>query len=235
MNRHDKLSERPRLIALSGGIGAGKSVVSRMLRAMGYEVYDCDLNARRIIDSDVAIIESIAREVCEEAVIEGRIDRRRLAECVFADAEALARLNAITHRAVLDDISAWAESQAGKNWPMDDSSESRLPGVIFVETAILTESGLDSMVDQAWIVTAPEQVRIERVMKRNGMSRQEVEARIRNQSDRLPLGIPIHMIFNDGSESLIARINVLLSNYMDWMLPAGCEQERRIKKRRIKR
>lgn len=200
MNRHDKLSERPILIALSGGIGAGKSVVSRMLRAMGYEVYDCDLNARRIIDSDVAIIESIAREVCEEAVIEGRIDRRRLAECVFADADALARLNAITHRAVLDDISAWAESQAGK-------------GIVFVETAILTESGLDRMVDQAWVVTAPEEVRIERVMKRNGMSRGEVEARIRNQSDRLPKGILIHTIFNDGSESLIARINELLTSY----------------------
>ena len=200
MNRHDKLSERPILIALSGGIGAGKSVVSRMLRAMGYEVYDCDLNARRIIDSDVAIIESIAREVCEEAVIEGRIDRRRLAECVFADAEALARLNAITHRAVLDDISAWAESQAGK-------------GIVFVETAILTESGLDRMVDQAWVVTAPAEVRIERVMKRNGMSRGEVEARIRNQSDRLPKGILIHTIFNDGSESLIARINELLTSY----------------------
>ena len=200
MNRHDKLSERPILIALSGGIGAGKSVVSRMLRAMGYEVYDCDLNARRIIDSDVSIIESIAREECEEAVIEGRIDRRRLAECVFADADALARLNAITHRAVLDDISAWAESQAGK-------------GIVFVETAILTESGLDRMVDQAWVVTAPEEVRIERVMKRNGMSRGEVEARIRNQSDRLPKGILIHTIFNDGSESLIARINELLTSY----------------------
>lgn len=200
MNRHDKLSERPILIALSGGIGAGKSVVSRMLRAMGYEVYDCDLNARRIIDSDVAIIESIAREVCEEAVIEGRIDRRRLAECVFADAEALARLNAITHRAVLDDISAWAESQAGKE-------------IVFVETAILTESGLDRMVDQAWVVTAPAEVRIERVMKRNGMSRGEVEARIRNQSDRLPKEILIHIIFNDGSESLIARINELLTSY----------------------
>ena len=200
MNRHDKLSERPILIALSGGIGAGKSVVSRMLRAMGYEVYDCDLNARRIIDSDVAIIESIAREVCEESVIEGRIDRRRLAECVFADAEALARLNAITHRAVLDDISAWAESQAGKE-------------IVFVETAILTESGLDRMVDQAWVVTAPAEVRIERVMKRNGMSRGEVEARIRNQSDRLPKGILIHIIFNDGSESLIARINELLTSY----------------------
>ncbi|MBD5315598.1 MAG: dephospho-CoA kinase [Bacteroides sp.] len=200
MNRHDKLSERPILIALSGGIGAGKSVVSRMLRAMGYEVYDCDSNARRIMDCDLTIIERIAREVCEEAVIEGRIDRRRLAECVFGDSAALARLNAITHRAVLDDISAWAESQAGK-------------GIVFVETAILTESGLDRMVDQAWVVTAPEEVRIERVMKRNGMSRGEVEARIRNQSDRLPKEILIHIIFNDGSESLIARINELLTSY----------------------
>ncbi|MDE6249849.1 MAG: dephospho-CoA kinase, partial [Paramuribaculum sp.] len=59
MNRHDKLSERPILIALSGGIGAGKSVVSRILRTMGYEVYDCDSNARRIMDCDLTIIERI--------------------------------------------------------------------------------------------------------------------------------------------------------------------------------
>ncbi len=194
---------RPYLIALSGGIGAGKSVVSEMLRVLGYEVYDCDLNARRIIDTDLAIIERIAREVCEEAVCEGRINRKRLAECVFADAEALSRLNAITHRAVLDHLSEWAATR-----PVDKSHP-----VVFVETAILTESGLDKMVDEAWMVVAHEETRIERVMKRNGMTREEVKSRISSQSDGMPLGITTHIIKNDGSESLIARVNGLLATH----------------------
>lgn len=199
---------RPCLIAVSGGIGAGKSVVSEMLRVMGYYVYDCDLNARRIIDTDTAIVDRIAREVCVDAVNDGKIDRKRLAACVFADAEALSRLNAITHRAVLEDLSEWVESR-----PVDESRP-----VVFVETALLIESGLDRIVDQAWIVTASEQVRIDRVMRRNGLTRAEVESRIRSQSDCIPLGIPVHMVINDGSESLIARVNELLSTYMTYMI-----------------
>ena len=74
------------LIAITGGIGSGKSVVSEVLRLKGYKVLDSDIHARRIMDADAGIKARIAGEICCEAIVDGNIDRRRLAAAVFSDA-----------------------------------------------------------------------------------------------------------------------------------------------------
>ena len=117
------------LIAVTGGIGAGKSVVCRVLRAMGYPVFDCDSEAKALMDADCDIKRRIAIEIDESAVCGGSIDRRRLAEIVFADAEKLEILNSIVHGAVRQRIAEWAQTLAGR--------------LLFVETAILFQSGLN--------------------------------------------------------------------------------------------
>lgn len=188
-----------RLIAITGGIGSGKSVVSAILRVMGYYVYDCDSQAKRIMDTDRAIIGAIAAEISANAIRhDGSINRTALAHIVFNDADALARLNAIVHKAVRSHLSAW-HSQSG-------GSEIR-----FVETAILYQSGIDHMVDEVWDVTAPDELRISRVMQRNGLTRTEVESRIASQAytPEHP-HTNVHHITNGYDDAILPQIIELL-------------------------
>lgn len=187
-----------RLIAVAGGIGSGKSVVCGILRAMGYPVYDCDSRAKAIMDSDSTIKERIACEICAEAICpDGSIDRKRLAQIVFADPAKLSTLNSAVHSAVIIDMKVWAESQQSS--------------LAFVETAILYQSGIDRMVDAVWEVTAPESVRIERVMRRSGLSAEEAAARIEAQRFKPQNRHPKEYLIENGGEfSLLAQINALL-------------------------
>lgn len=157
-----------RLIAVTGGIGSGKSVVSTILRALGYDVYDCDSRAKSIVDRDPEIKTRIRSEISADCVdAEGNVRRDRLAEIVFADSSALSRLNSIVHSAVRSDLRRRAA---------ESDSE-----VLFVETAILYQSDIDLMVDEVWGVVAPEELRVARVISRNGLSRAQVKARIEAQ------------------------------------------------------
>ena len=187
------------LTAISGGIGCGKTIVSRMVEAMGFPVYDCDSQAARIMDEDEEIKRAIAERIHPEALRpDGSIDRRRLSEIVFADYEALQRLNEIVHAAVRNDVRRWSAQQTSP--------------VSFVETAILYQSGLDRMVDAVWEVDAPLDLRVERVMKRNGIGRSEVLARIASQ-DRFVAEerhACVAIIVNDGFEPLLPQIERLL-------------------------
>ena len=186
------------LTAISGGIGSGKSVVARVLRAMGYDVYDCDVRAREIMDNDDRLRQRIACKVCSDAVECGRINRRRLAEKVFADEAALEKLNRIVHGAVRDDISRWA--------PM------RRKPHAFIETAILYQSGIDRMVDDVWEVTAPPQLRLQRAVGR-GMDESDARSRMAAQAsyEAVSAHPDVKMIVNDGIEAVIPQILSLLS------------------------
>lgn len=187
------------LTAISGGIGSGKSVVARIVAAMGYEVYDCDLRARAIMES--AEIMSALLDEFGESIFDsdGRLLRPALAAIVFADSQRLSALNAITHRAVRDDLATWASG-------LYDRSR------IFVETAILYQSGIDSMVSQVWEVEAPRETRICRVAARNGMARADIEARICSQDSFIPSTLHPHtvIIINDGLMPLLPQVEKAL-------------------------
>ena len=188
------------LIAITGGIGAGKSVVSRMLMAMGYEVYDCDRRARQLIDNSREILGEISARISAEVVNdEWKLDRRALAAIVFADREKLNVLNGITHGAVREDVAAWSAARAGGGKP------------VFVETAILYESGLDGMVDRVWEVVAPTEVRAARAMMRDGADRESVERRIASQAREREGGHhDIRLIVNDGFMAVLPQVLELL-------------------------
>ena len=94
-------------IAICGGIGSGKSIVSRILTVLGFDVYDCDREAKRLMDADDAIKDAIAREIAGECIVDGTIDRPRLAGIVFSDSVKLEALNAIVHAAVRRHLAAW--------------------------------------------------------------------------------------------------------------------------------
>lgn len=189
------------LTAISGGIGSGKSIVARIVASMGYEVYDCDLRAREIMES--AEITSALIDEFGEGIFDcdGHLMRQTLAAIVFSDRERLAALNAITHHAVRSDLAAWSSARAGSR--------------TFVETAILYQSGIDRMVSQVWEVTAPRETRISRVAVRNGMMRSDIEARIDSQDSFIPSTLhplTVHII-NDGLTPLLPQVEkALLSN-----------------------
>ena len=187
-----------RLIAITGGIGSGKSVISDILRAMGHKVYDCDTRAKALMDTDESIKDDLINLISIDAVRSDRtIDRKLLSKIVFNDPDALSRLNSIVHKAVRADLRRWRDTSSDKT--------------VWVETAILYASRLDREVDEVWEVTAPTELRVQRVMKRNSMSREQVLARISSQSTTAAQLHPLtKTIVNDGVEPVLPQILSLL-------------------------
>ncbi|MCM1348863.1 MAG: dephospho-CoA kinase [Firmicutes bacterium] len=188
-----------RIIAITGGIGSGKSVVRKMVEAMGFPVYDCDSRARKLMESDIGMIGRIGAEVCAEAVIDNvTIDRCRLGNAVFGNPELLSRLNSIVHGAVKTDVQQWI---AGKN-------------VAFIETAILYTSGLNQLVNEVWEVIAPVELRVIRVANRNPqLSEADIRKRIDSQQSESNFNervAPTFEIVNDGFIPLLPQVESLI-------------------------
>ena len=183
------------VIGIGGGIGAGKSVVSRILRTWNYPVFDCDSEAKALMDNDGEIKRRLSEEISSEVVADGEIKRALLANIVFADSGKRAILNAIVHQAVRYRFAAWVEAQSSD--------------IVFVEAAILHTSGMIADVDEEWRVTAPEDVRISRVMTRNGVTASQVRERMAaQQADANPAvePVPVVKIINAGETPLLPQL-----------------------------
>lgn len=192
--------KRPVIIAVTGGIGSGKSVICKVLRAWGYDVFNCDYEAKMIMDSDGAIKRRLCDEIATEILIDDMIDRRRLAEIVFSDKEKLSILNGIVHQAVRDRFANWVSNH------MDHK-------IVFVETAILYSSGMNADIDYEWRVSAPEKVRIDRVIKRNGLSARQVKDRMASQLAEETVQ-PDLFIINDGHKAVSPQLLTALRHYL---------------------
>lgn len=184
-------------IGITGGIGSGKSVVSNLLRVMGYRVYDTDSEARRLMNTSPELKRQIAEAFGDDIYAGGSLNRPLLASRAFGHPDRVARLNAIVHPAVRIDFDRW--------------SHSRPDELCFVESAILYESHLDRLVDEVWLVIAPEALRIERVQQRSGLTVDEVRRRMASQMDEEERRRrATHILCNDGRQSLIAAVLSLL-------------------------
>lgn len=154
-------------VGITGGIGSGKSTVSRILEECGVAVYTSDDRAKELMSSSPELRAKIIEAFGAEAYDGDRLNRAYLAQRIFNDPTALATLNSIVHPAVMDDFDSWAEQQSGS--------------YVVLESAILFEANLDNRVDCVVSVLAPEELRIERAMQRDGASREDVVSRIANQ------------------------------------------------------
>lgn len=159
---------KPTIIGITGGIGGGKSMFSRFLMRRGELVYDTDMEARILQDSDESLQKRIKTEFGEDIYNASGLDRAKLANIVFADSSKLKLLNSIVHPAVVEDFKKWVEINSNRK-------------LLFMECAILFEGKLDNLVDKIIVVTAPQEVRIQRVMKRDCVNEENVLSRIRNQ------------------------------------------------------
>lgn len=181
-----------RIIGIAGGIGSGKSVLSRILRLKGYDVYDCDSRAKVLMSASEEIMHQL-RMWCGDCVIsdDGALCRAELARQIFSDQELRGKVNKLVHRCVLDDFKSWCSQ--------------RVYRLVFVESAVMVTSGLDRLCDRIFLVTAPEHVRVVRAMQRDGCSRQQALSRVEAQKneEQLLLQDPKTIaLANDGSALL---------------------------------
>lgn len=189
------------MTVLAGGIGSGKSVVARALRLQGFDVYDCDMEARRLMESDLELKEEIKRIAGPKTFSpDGRLDRKELAKILFSDAETRREVNRAVHSAVRNDIKRW---EAGKREPC------------FVETAIAAESGIAEMAREVWMVEASAETRLHRVKSRDGRTDNEIRsimlAQNREEEMLAAKGVAIRRIANNPGDSLMKQISDLIS------------------------
>ena len=158
-----------KVLLVTGGIGAGKSAVSRMLIERGVPVYFSDDMAKSLYDRDASLRDSLRRLFGERVFRDGDVDRRALAELIFADEEKRRALEALVHPAVFRDFEAW-------------KAERPDCALVAFESAILLDRGLpEGFADYVIYVDAPEELRLRRAMERDGSAAESVRRRMQSQ------------------------------------------------------
>lgn len=162
-----------KVLVVTGGIGAGKSYVCSLFVSMGIPVYDSDSRTKALYDTDRELLMMVAREAGADIVRDGVLDRGLLARRIFSDTSLLRRIEALVYPRVMDDFRVWKEGFPGET-----------PFVIMESAVFLMKPMLYPVADKVLYVDAPAGLRISRVMARDGVCREQVEARISNQEDR---------------------------------------------------
>ena len=198
-------------IGITGGIGSGKSIVSRLLGLMGIPVYISDTDTKRLMLSDGQIRDGLVALLGPSVYAGGGLNKPLLASYLFGDKEHAGRVNGIVHPRVRDDFRRWVQGHAA--CPL-----------VGIESAILLEAGFRTEVDCVVMVYAPREVRIRRSMERDASSREQVEQRVSNQmDDEEKRRQADFVILNDGETPLIPQVLKLivsLSENIPLPLPA---------------
>ena len=184
------------MIGLTGGIGSGKSTVAKLFAKLGIPIYNSDYRAREIMNSNPTLIGQIKALFGDDIYDDqGFVLRSKLAQIVFHNATKLQQLNALVHPAVKEDSKIWEQSH-------------KEAAYLVKESAILFETGIYKDMRKNILVVAPEELRIERVMQRDHVSREDVLARISKQmSDKEKISMTDFIIENDGIHSLQLQVD----------------------------
>jgi dephospho-CoA kinase len=183
-----------KVIGLTGGIGSGKSTVARVFETLGVPVFDADKEAKALYSTDKTLLSELVTIFGKEILDDnGELDKNALARIVFANESALQKVNALVHPRVANRFEQWKSKQNA--------------AFVVREAAILFESGSYQDCDAVIVVTAPEELRISRVMKRSGFSRDEVRNRMARQWPEEELVRRAdHQIINDTQTLLLPQI-----------------------------
>ena len=187
------------ILAVTGTIGSGKSVVARIMEIMGVPVYDCDSRAKSLMVDNAVVVKELKRMFGSECYdVDGSLNRKYLASRIFVDDANVKRVNALVHPVVKDDFTRWAYAQT-------------VP-VVAVETALLYESGMIDVVDKVLAVWTDKETAITRTMNRSGMSRSQVLSRMQKQmsADELLL-LSDFSIYNSGEKPVLPAVVSLLA------------------------
>jgi dephospho-CoA kinase len=189
------------IIGITGGIGSGKSIISKLLRTMEYPVYDSDSEAKKIMHSDPQVTHELRQAFGDSLFANGYLDTRCLARKVFSDTTQLRLLNSIVHPAVKRHFHLWTARQCNP--------------IVFFESAILFESGFECETDKVILITAPLEERITRVMHRDRCTREQVMQRIDQQwTEEDKAQQSDFIIVNDGVHSIIKQTETIIAKLM---------------------
>ncbi|MBE6287883.1 MAG: dephospho-CoA kinase [Mediterranea massiliensis] len=187
-------------IGITGGIGSGKSVVSKLFELLGVPVYNSDIAAKRLTVTDATIRNGLIALLGEGIYQADTLNKPMLASYLFADAEHARRVNAIIHPRVREDFRAWCQSNRDKK-------------LVAIESAILVESGFVDEVDRVVMVDAPLEVRILRTMQRDNATRQQVEQRVKAQmADEARRKASQTILMNDNELPIMPQVLQLIAS-----------------------
>jgi dephospho-CoA kinase len=187
------------IVGITGGIGTGKSVVTTILSTMGYPVYDSDSEAKNIMLREPQVIRELQQAFGDDLFDNGQLNRQRLAGEVFSNANRLQQLNNIVHPAVKNHFRRWVQTQSGSP-------------IVFLESAILFESGFDNETGKIVLITTPEEIRIQRVMERDQCTREQIRQRIAQQwPEERKVKLTDFIIVNDGKQPLLRQTEQMIS------------------------
>lgn len=183
------------VIGLTGNIGSGKSTVSRKLKALGAVVIDADQVARDVVEPGTPALREIVRTFGESILNDdGTLDRKKLGAVVFANPDARARLNGITHPRIEEAIAR--EKEKYRNLHGADNT------VLVIEAPLLLEAGLDRDMDEIWVVGIDEEVQVKRLAERDNVLLDEARRRIASQLPQAEkLKAATRVIDNSGSRA----------------------------------
>ena len=189
-------------VGITGGIGSGKTMVSHILKAMGYPIYNADLEARLIIDTNPEVIEQIKLLFGNDIYVGEKLDRAKVSSLVFNDNSLLQSLNSIVHPAVAQHFNIWKKRHNNVK-------------LTFKEAAIIFESGAYKQVDAVVAVVAPQELRINRVCQRDGVTPEQVLQRMANQlSDEELVAKSDFVLINDSIRLLLPQVTELISKVL---------------------
>ncbi len=184
-------------IGVTGNIGSGKSQICRIFELLGIPVYYADERAKSLMTSDAELVKAIKALIGEAAYFsDGSLNRQLISQLVFNDKKLLENLNNLVHPAVGRDFYSWSEVQHS--------------AYVVKEAALLFESGSYRELDAVIMVLAPEQLRIKRVIARDGVTEEQVLMRLRNQMEEsIKKSMADHTVTNDGESSALMQVLAL--------------------------
>lgn len=188
-------------LGITGGIGSGKSFLSKLLIKKGIPVFDSDFEAKRLMLTDDEIIFSLKSLLGEHVYQDGEINKPLLASYIFTSAENASKVNSIVHPYVKNEFLNWADRYflLGYN-------------IVAIESAILFEAGFNDIVDKIVMVHAPLEIRVDRVIERDNTNREKVMDRIKSQmDDDVKISMSDFVIENDGRFLLDSQVDKLIS------------------------
>lgn len=188
-------------IGLTGGIGSGKSTVAGIFKVLGIPVFDADANTRQLMETDVSLQSGIIDLFGDKAFEGGKLNRKWIADIVFNDPFQLEKLNALVHPAAIKAGERWAEKQS--------------TAYVIKEAALFFEAGSAEGMDYIVGVFSPQHIRINRVMKRDGVTRDEVLSRMKRQiPEEIKMRLCDFVILNDDQHLVIPQVLLLHEQFL---------------------
>ncbi|MDR1699520.1 MAG: dephospho-CoA kinase [Prevotellaceae bacterium] len=180
-------------VAITGGIGSGKSVVSGFLQTIGYPVYNSDEQSKRLLNENQDLREKLCETFGKDLYRNAKLDKKLFASLIFGNEKLLKKANAIIHPAVYEDFERWAKAQTAD--------------IVFAETALYFQGNAKKYIPFSILVQAPLELRIQRAMQRDNSSEKEILARIKNQMpDENVSHLADFHILNDEKHLIIPQV-----------------------------